>query len=138
MVANKVGHSISRGEAESVLHAFGNGGRTVVQHNRTGEGAPADHFGSHGSIRPFSGSEWDGAHFCADDWHVIVIADGDAPGHDDEIGRQGIAQYGEHARRIVGDIGADLGDAAIADECGEHDAVARGYAVAAGVAAQRA
>ena len=81
MVANKVGHSISRGEAESVLHAFGNGGRTVVQHNRTGEGAPADHLGSYGSIRPFSGSAWDGAHFCADDWHVIVIADFEGGDH---------------------------------------------------------
>jgi hypothetical protein len=75
MVANKVRERITRGDAESVLQAFGNGGRAVLQHSRTGEGAPADSFGSHGSIRPFSGSPWDGAHFCADDWHVIVIAD---------------------------------------------------------------
>jgi hypothetical protein len=75
MVADKVGQRITRGDVEAVLQAFGNGGRVVLQHSRTGEGAPADFFGSHGSIRPFSGSPWDGAHFCADDWHVIVIAD---------------------------------------------------------------
>ena len=80
-------HRITRGDAEAVLNAFGGGGRAVLLHSRTGEGAPADFFGSHGSIRPFAGSPWDGAHFCAEDWHVILIADfegGDASfKHDD-------------------------------------------------------
>jgi hypothetical protein len=72
---NQVRGLISRGDAEAVLHAFGNGGRAVLSHSTVAEGAPADFVGSHGSIRPFSGSPWDGAHFSAQDWHVIVIAD---------------------------------------------------------------
>lgn len=36
-------------------------------------GAPADPF--RGSIRPFTGEDADGAHFCAEDWHVILAAD---------------------------------------------------------------
>ena len=66
---------ITRGDAEAVLNAFGGGGRAVLLHSKTAEGAPADFDGSHGSIRPFAGSPWDGAHFCAEDWHVILIAD---------------------------------------------------------------
>lgn len=66
---------ITRGDAEAVLNAFGGGGRAVLLHGKTAEGAPADFSGSHGSIRPFAGSPWDGAHFCAEDWHVILIAD---------------------------------------------------------------
>ena len=66
---------ITKGDAEAILHAFGNGGRTVLQHSRVAEGAPADLLGSHGSIRPFSGSPWDGEHFSSNDWHVILIAD---------------------------------------------------------------
>jgi hypothetical protein len=66
---------ITRGDVEAVLNAFGGGGRAVLLHSKTAEGAPADFFGSHGSIRPFARSPWDGAHFCAADWHVILIAD---------------------------------------------------------------
>ena len=66
---------ITRGDVQAVLHAFGGGGRAVLLHSRTAEDAPADFVGSHGSIWPFAGSPWDGAHFCADDWHVILIAD---------------------------------------------------------------
>jgi len=66
---------ITRGDTEAVLNAFGGGRRAVLLHSKTAEGATADFFGSHGSIRPFAGSPWDGAHFCADDWHVILIAD---------------------------------------------------------------
>ena len=77
---------ITRGDVEAVLNAFGGGGRAVLLHSKTAE-VPGDFVGSHGSIRPFAGSPWDGAHFCADDWHVILIADfegGDASfGHDD-------------------------------------------------------
>jgi hypothetical protein len=66
---------ITRGDAEAVLHAFGGGGRAVLRHSTATQGAPADFQGSHGSIRPFAGSPWDGAHFCAEDWHTIVMAD---------------------------------------------------------------
>ena len=66
---------ITRGDVEAVLNAFGGGGRAVLLHSKTAEGAPADFFGTHGSIRPFAGSPWDGAHFCAEDWHVILMAD---------------------------------------------------------------
>ncbi len=68
-------HRITRGEAESILQAFGNGGRAVLQHSRVAVGAPADLLGSHGSIRPFSGSPWDGARLDPEDWHTIVVAD---------------------------------------------------------------
>jgi hypothetical protein len=66
---------ITRGDAQAVFQAFGTGGLAILQHSRRAEGAPADFFGSRGSIRPFAGSLWDGAHFCAEDWHVILVAD---------------------------------------------------------------
>jgi hypothetical protein len=66
---------ITRGDAEAVLNAFGGGGLAVLSHSKTAQGAPADFLGSHGSIRPFAGSPWDSAHFCAEDWHVILMAD---------------------------------------------------------------
>ena len=75
METSSASRRITRGDAEAVLNAFGGGGRAVLLHSKTAEGAPADFFGSHGSIRPFAGSPWDGAHFCAEDWHVILIAD---------------------------------------------------------------
>lgn len=65
---------IARGEAQAVFNAFGTGGRIIRRNGQTAEAAPADFFGSHGSIRPFSGSPWDGRHFCAQDWHVILVA----------------------------------------------------------------
>jgi hypothetical protein len=65
---------ITRGDAEAVLNAFGTGGRVILANGRTVEAAPADFVGSHGSIRPFQGSPWDGRHFCAEDWHVILAA----------------------------------------------------------------
>ena len=34
----------------------------------------ADVLGSRGAIRPLSGSPWDGAHFCAEDWHVVLFS----------------------------------------------------------------
>jgi hypothetical protein len=45
-----------------------------IAHGTRHDPAPADFLGSHGSIRPFGGSPWDGRHFCAEDWHVILIA----------------------------------------------------------------
>jgi hypothetical protein len=77
---------ITRGDAEAVLNAAGTGGRVILRNGQTTEAAPADFLGSHGSIRPFSGSPWDGRHFCAEDWHVILIAWID--GGDASFGRQ--------------------------------------------------
>jgi hypothetical protein len=90
MKASSTSRRITRGDAEAVLNAFGGGGQAVLLHSKTAEGAPADFLGSHGSIRPFSGSPWDGAHFCAEDWHVILIADiegGDASFKHDDAAR---------------------------------------------------
>ena len=87
MAGTSKSHPITRGDVEAVLHAFGGGGLAVLLHSKAAQGAPADFLGSHGSIRPCGGSPWDGAHFCAEDWHVILIADiegGDASfKHDD-------------------------------------------------------
>ena len=67
--------AVSRGEAEAVLEAFTTGGRTIVFHaSERSNGAPGDFLGSHGAIRPFAGSPWDGAHYCKDDWHAILLA----------------------------------------------------------------
>jgi hypothetical protein len=65
---------ITQGDARAVLNAFGTGGRVIVANGQTVEASPADHLGSHGSIRPFAGSPWDGRHFCSEDWHVILVA----------------------------------------------------------------
>jgi hypothetical protein len=65
---------ITRGDAEAVLNAFGTGGRVILGNGRTVEAAPADFAGSHGSIRPFRDSPWNGRHLCAEDWHVILVA----------------------------------------------------------------
>jgi hypothetical protein len=65
---------INRGDAEAVLNAFGTGGRVILANGQTVDASPADDKGTHGSIRPFAGSPWDGAHFCAEDWHVILLA----------------------------------------------------------------
>lgn len=66
---------IKRGDAEAVLNAFGTGGTVILRRGgERAEGAPADFLGSHGSIRPFRDSPWDGRHFCAEDWHVILVA----------------------------------------------------------------
>ena len=68
-----MGDRIKRGDVEAVFEAFGNGGWAVLRHSKAAQGAPADQVGSHGAIRPFQ--PWDGQHLCAEDWHVILIAD---------------------------------------------------------------
>jgi hypothetical protein len=66
-------HRITRGDVQAVFEAAPGGGRAILQHSRVVLGAPADPF--LGAIRPFRGEPADGAHFCAEDWHVIVAAD---------------------------------------------------------------
>jgi hypothetical protein len=77
---------ITKGDAQAVLKAFGSGGRVILRNGQTVEAAPADFLGTHGSIRPFPNSAWDGAHFCAEDWHVILI--GQIEGGDASFTRQ--------------------------------------------------
>ena len=48
---------ITQGDAQQVFQGVG----------------PADVLGSRGAIRPHQGSPWDGAHFCAEDWHVTLL-----------------------------------------------------------------
>ena len=75
MTRNLQSRRITRGDVEAVFHAFGGGGLTGLLHAPGGGvGSPADDNGSQGSIRPFAGDAWDRAHFCSDDWHVILIA----------------------------------------------------------------
>lgn len=78
---------ITRGDAEAVLNAFGTGGLVILRRKgETAEAAPADFLGSSGSIRPFRDSAWDGRHFCAEDWHVILV--GWIDGGDASFGHQ--------------------------------------------------
>jgi hypothetical protein len=63
----------SRGDAEAVLNAFGSGGWAIRNHSPTVMGAPAGIPGEV-AIKPIAGSPFDGAHYCALDWHTIVIA----------------------------------------------------------------
>lgn len=64
---------IKRGDVQAVFEAFGGGGWAILRHSSVARGAPADVLGSQGAIRPFE--PWDGLHLCAEDWHVILIAD---------------------------------------------------------------
>lgn len=66
-----------RGDAEAVLNAFGNGGWAVINHSDIARRGVVDR---QIQIRPFD--FFDGRHYCAPDWHTIVIADiegGDRP-----------------------------------------------------------
>jgi hypothetical protein len=79
---------IKRGDVQAVFEAFGGGGWAILNHSSVAQGAPADDFGSHGAIRPFQ--PWDGQHLCAEDWHVILIAD--IEGGDSSFTRQDAEQ----------------------------------------------
>jgi hypothetical protein len=65
---------VTQGDAQAVLNAFGGGGRVILNHERADLGAPADSE-IQASIRPFSGTIFDGRHYCAEDWHVILLAE---------------------------------------------------------------
>jgi hypothetical protein len=69
---------VTRGDAQAVCEAFGNGGWTILQHSHViVQGAPADGLvGGLVVIRPIS-SIFDGKHYCALDWHVILVAEFD-------------------------------------------------------------
>jgi hypothetical protein len=64
---------VSQGDAQAIFQSFGNGGWAILRHSQVIEGAPADGLsGALATIRPIP--PFDGAHYCALDWHVIVIA----------------------------------------------------------------
>ena len=64
---------ITHGDVQAVLNAFNTGGRVILlRRGETAVASPADFVGTHGAIRPFS--DWDNRHFCAEDWHVILVA----------------------------------------------------------------
>jgi hypothetical protein len=63
---------VSRGDAEAVLQAS-HGGVVATNHAGVVRGAPAD-IDLRAAIRPYAGSAWDGRHFCAEDWHLLVVA----------------------------------------------------------------
>lgn len=80
LAASSAGANSSRstkGDAEAVLNAFGNGGWAVLLHSATSMGAPAAGLvGSATAIRPFP-EFFEGQHYCVLDWHVALIAWGD-------------------------------------------------------------
>jgi hypothetical protein len=65
---------VSQGDAQAVLEAFGNGGWAILRHSQSVvQGAPADGLrDSLAAIRPFAFVN--GNHYCALDWHVILVA----------------------------------------------------------------
>jgi hypothetical protein len=68
------GNRVSQGDAEAVLQAAPTGGGAIRSHGIVNPSAPAD-IELRASIRPFSGTVFDGRHYCAEDWHVILLAD---------------------------------------------------------------
>jgi hypothetical protein len=65
---------VTRGDAEAVLHAGATGGATLLDVPGGLVGAPLDNVEDlQVSIRPYSGSPWDGHHYCVEDWHVILV-----------------------------------------------------------------
>jgi hypothetical protein len=65
----------TQGDAVAALEAFGNGGWGVLLHSKTALGAPANGIFGRVAIKPFSGTPFDGAHYCALDWHAILLSD---------------------------------------------------------------
>lgn len=77
-----VSNRVTEGDAEAVLNAFPNAGRVIRTHAVVQMNTPADPQ-LKATIRPISGSglPFDGRHYCADDWHVIVLAELDGGDH---------------------------------------------------------
>jgi hypothetical protein len=64
---------VSRGDAEAVLQEAAGVGRLLRTRANVKFGTPGD-LNRRATIRPFSGTVFDGRHYCAEDWHVIVVA----------------------------------------------------------------
>jgi hypothetical protein len=76
---------VTKGDAQAVLNAFGGAGKVIRRHGVVQFGTPADPE-LRATIRPFSektfpDSPFNGRHYCADDWHVIVVAEIDGGDH---------------------------------------------------------
>jgi hypothetical protein len=61
---------ITQGDAQAVANAFGSGGWAVINHNKVELAGPGDRPAAIRPLEPF-----DGRHYCALDWHAIVLAD---------------------------------------------------------------
>jgi hypothetical protein len=62
---------ITRGDAQAIFQASPNGFWAVQLHSPVLQGAPSD-AQARGAIRPEPFN--DGQHYCAEDWHVILLA----------------------------------------------------------------
>jgi hypothetical protein len=65
---------VTRGDAQAVLNAAESGGARVLQHAGRIVASPADSNDPQVGIRPYSGTLYDGRHYCVEDWHVILVA----------------------------------------------------------------
>jgi hypothetical protein len=68
---------VTQGDAQAVLNAAENGGARVLQHAGRIVASPADSNDPQVAIRPYSGTLFDGRHYCVEDWHVIAVAWGE-------------------------------------------------------------
>ena len=79
-------NKVSKGDCEAVFEAAGTGGQMIILHNKVNQSAP-DPNSLTAAIRGAGpGSPWDGAHFCREDWHVLL--QGDIDGGDANFNRQ--------------------------------------------------
>jgi hypothetical protein len=85
-------NKVSRGDCEAVFHTAGTGGQMIILHDKVAEDPPPpDPNSLTAAIRVAGpGSPWDGAHFCEDDWHVILR--GDVEGGDESFTEQDAKQ----------------------------------------------
>jgi hypothetical protein len=68
------GSRVSEGDAEAALEAAPTGGGAKTSHGIVNPAAPSD-IERKASIRPIRRSVFDGRHYCAEDWHVILLLD---------------------------------------------------------------
>lgn len=64
---------VSHGAVRAAFNAFGTAGRVILHRPGQDRGVPAD-ADIRGIIRPISGTVFDGRHYCALDWHVLMLA----------------------------------------------------------------
>lgn len=67
------GHRVLRGNAQAVFEEGAGVGRLLRLRANVKFGTPGD-LNIRASIRPFAGTVFDGHHYCAEDWHVILVA----------------------------------------------------------------
>lgn len=64
---------VTKGDVEAMFNAFTTGGRIIFFQDNGSAGLYASPISQvfTGAIRPLP--QWDGGHFCVDDWHLIVL-----------------------------------------------------------------